>query len=536
MPFDEVKSLVKNLADKLEQSNQKNDELEAENTELKNRLRELIGEQKLPEFKEKKDKDKDKDKSKSKDPNPEYKEPKKKGNSRGKRGSKKEKIKIDKKVTLEIDKSNLPKDAKFKGYRKIIIQEIEFKTNNHEFLIPRYYSPSLKKYFEAEVPKGFKGHEFGPELRAFVLMLHHQGRVTENKIHSILTSLGTHISIGHINNITQTIPMNIKEELLKARDTAIDNNEVHVDATGININGDSRYLQCICNDSFSWFDLLENRSRYEVLRGIIGHHKELKFILNESTIKWLQGRIKDEKFYKKINPLISNKIYSKDKLFELIKNLNLKERQTSHLKTGALLTAYRQGLFDVKVSSLISDDAKEYKDVIETHQLCWIHELRHYRMVRITTGFLKEKLDAFFDKAWKFFEKMKEYKNSFNPKVKLEIQNEFRDIFERKWDSTHIDGLRKNTINRKEGLLAFLNEPGLKIHNNPCEFDIREKVVKKKISYGHKSVQGCINGNFWLSLFHTCRKNKIEFWNYLKDRFLGAKIVPQLSDIILQRV
>ena len=529
MPIDEVKNLVKNLADKLEESNQKNDQLEAENKELKNKLRQLIGEQKVPEFKENKE-----DKKKNKDPNPEYKEPKKKGSGKGKRGKKKEKIKIDKKITLEIDKSTLPEDAVFKGHRSIVVQEIVFKTNNHEFFIPRYYSPSENRYYEAQVPDGFKGHEFGPELKSFVLMLNHQGRVTENKIHSILSSVGIKISIGHINNITQTIPLDVKNELLKAKDTAMNGREVHVDASGININGKLNYLQCICNDSFSWFELLEDRRRYEVLRGIIGHEKELKFMLNESSIDWLKGRTKDNVFYQKINPFVSNKVYERDEFFELVKKLKLSFIKRNQLKTAGLLTAYHEGLFDTKVTSLISDDAREYKDLFEKHQLCWIHELRHYRMVKIATGFLKEKLDLFFDKAWKLFEKMKSYRLNFNPKLRVEIENDFKDIFEKQWNSSHIDRLRKNTLKRKEGLLTFLNNPELKIHNNPCEFDIREKVVKKKISYGHKSVQGCINGNFWLSLYHTCRKNNVEFWKYLKDRFCYKNEIMQLSDIIAQ--
>jgi hypothetical protein len=91
MPFSKVKDLVKNLAEKLESSNQNIDELSTENKELKSRMRELIGEQKLPEFKQKKKN------SKERDPNKEYKEPKKDGPGRGKRGKKNYKIKISRK-------------------------------------------------------------------------------------------------------------------------------------------------------------------------------------------------------------------------------------------------------------------------------------------------------------------------------------------------------------------------------------------------------------------------------------------------------
>ena len=50
MPYQKIKELVKNLTEKLEFKNQENQQLEAENKELKSRMRELIGEQALPDF------------------------------------------------------------------------------------------------------------------------------------------------------------------------------------------------------------------------------------------------------------------------------------------------------------------------------------------------------------------------------------------------------------------------------------------------------------------------------------------------------
>ena len=119
MSFSKVKDLVKNLAEKLESSNQEVENLKDELKEVKSRMRELIGEQKLPEFKSNKKKN-----SKERDPNKEYKEPKKDGPGRGKRGKKNHKIKISRKKKLEINKSKIPDDAISKGTRKVIIQDI----------------------------------------------------------------------------------------------------------------------------------------------------------------------------------------------------------------------------------------------------------------------------------------------------------------------------------------------------------------------------------------------------------------------------
>ncbi len=213
--------------------------------------------------------------------------------------------------------------------------------------------------------------------------------------------------------------------------------------------------------------------------------------------------------------------------------LNIKSATNKRsLRTASLLSGYHKGLMGKPITNLISDDAKEYKDIVINQQLCWIHELRHYRLIKITTGFMKETLDKFFKKAWKLYEYMSEYK--FNPTLekRQQIKKEFKKLFETKWNNYHIDSLQPNTVTRKAGLLCFLDFPGLEIHNNSCEFDIREKVVKKKISYGHKSTEGCKNGNFWLSLYHTCRKNSVTFWEYLIDRFSNQNIMKQLPEII----
>ncbi len=230
---------------------------------------------------------------------------------------------------------------------------------------------------------------------------------------------------------------------------------------------------------------------------------------------------------------IGKKFSTEDEFGLFVENLNIKSATNKRsLRTASLLSGYHKGLMGKPITNLISDDAKEYKDIVINQQLCWIHELRHYRLIKITTGFMKETLDKFFKKAWKLYEYMSEYK--FNPTLekRQQIKKEFKKLFETKWNNYHIDSLQPNTVTRKAGLLCFLDFPGLEIHNNSCEFDIREKVVKKKISYGHKSTEGCKNGNFWLSLYHTCRKNSVTFWEYLIDRFSNQNIMKQLPEII----
>jgi hypothetical protein len=118
--------------------------------------------------------------------------------------SKKPKIKIDRVVSLKINPETLPPDAVFKGHRSIIIQNIRLQTDNVEYRREHYYSPSLNMNYYAELPTDVQSTQFGSDLKALVAVLYYVGRVTENKIHSILTDFGIIISEGEISNILTT--------------------------------------------------------------------------------------------------------------------------------------------------------------------------------------------------------------------------------------------------------------------------------------------------------------------------------------------
>ena len=70
-------------------------------------------------------------------------------------------------------------------------------------------------------------------------------------------------------------------------------------------------------------------------------------------------------------------------------------------------------------------------------------------------------------------------------------------------------------------------------HNNPCELDTREKVVQRKIRNCHRSPAGAKASDIFLGLMGTCRKNKISFWDYRKDRIYKTRSIPELKEIIL---
>jgi hypothetical protein len=87
-------------------------------------------------------------------------------------------IKIDRVEVVKVDEDHLPVDAQFKGYEDVIVQDIEFRTENIRFRKEKYYSPSQKKTYLAALPTGYTG-QFGPAVRAWVLTLYYADGMSE---------------------------------------------------------------------------------------------------------------------------------------------------------------------------------------------------------------------------------------------------------------------------------------------------------------------------------------------------------------------
>ena len=64
---------------------------------------------------------------------------------------------------------------------------------------------------------------------------------------------------------------------------------------------------------------------------------------------------------------------------------------------------------------------------------------------------------------------------------------------------------------------------------NLSERDIRDYVKKRKISGSTRSDEGRRARDTFASLKKTCKKLKISFLNYLKDRLLGSGNIPRLG-------
>lgn len=234
-----------------------------------------------------------------------------------KKRSKGTRIKIDRVERLYVDKSKLPADAIGKGFRSVVKQDIKFETNNVEYLLERYYSPSLNKVFEAELPKDVQKTEFGSALKAFIINLHYAGRVPENKIQQILEGIGTIVSEGTISNILTKE----KREVFTSEKEAIfeagmkNATYFQIDDTGARHSGKNHYLEVVCNDQFSSFFILEGKGKDE-LRPVFGlgeddqidkpmvsdAAQQFRFLSPKQGLCWIH----EIRHYRKLTPILDH--------------------------------------------------------------------------------------------------------------------------------------------------------------------------------------------------------------------------------------
>jgi hypothetical protein len=298
-----VRELILRLLNTIEQLAQANQNLCKENQQLKDEINRMKGEKGKPKIRSN---------------NPEYQaDAPKETPKRWHKENKKPKIKIDRTEYIKIDKSILPPDAKHNGYRQVIRQDIKFETNNIEFWLERYYSPSLKKTYEAKLPGSLQNTEFGSHLKAFIAYLYYAGRVTENKIHSILEEIGIIISEGEISNILTKEKSNAyaieKQAIFK---TGVNNADyLNIDETGARHKGNNHYLHVVCNQLFSAFFIRQAKGS-DTIKRFFGLNDDEQIdlpIISDDAGQYIDVSshhalcwIHEIRHYKKMNPFLNH--------------------------------------------------------------------------------------------------------------------------------------------------------------------------------------------------------------------------------------
>ncbi len=339
-------------------------------------------------------------------------------------------------------------------------------------------------------------------------------------------SIGTQISKGALSSILLGNNGWLYKEKNNILQAGLDVSYAQVDATGSRVRGTNYHTQIICNDYFTCYTTLKNKSRLDVLAAFQGLNdkNQLQLIYNEETIRLLEkGKISEndrmllgEAFHlnevgftlEAFNHRIKNELpelYNKPVIFTKVK------------EAFAFAYYHYQDEYPI-VELLISDDASEYNNIaIIFHALCWIHDGRFYKkLMPVIEGHRKIRSE-FLKKYWDFYHSLIDFKELPSKKIAKKLKNEFDKLFVPDTDYAQLNTCIKRTVKNREQLLGVLEYPDLPLHNNPSELGARQKTRKRDISLHTMTDKGTKVQDAWMTIVQTAIKLGVNIYEYINN-------------------
>ena len=429
-----------------------------------------------------------------------------------------------------------PPGSRFKGYEDIVVQDLRLEARVIRYRRQRWLTPDGRTLV-APLPAGVEGH-LGPELRRFVLLQHHQGQVTAERITAFLASLGVAISKRQVVRLlTAKSAALIAEAKAVLRAGLASAHWITVDDTGARHQARNGVTTQIGDDRFAFFATSFSKSRRNFLEILRAGHED--YVLNAAAFAYMQERGMAGPV---IDQLISHPVWhfaDRTAWHAHLEALGLTRLEVTPnpvkiATEGALWGSIRShGLLEGTV--IVSDDAGQFR--IGSHALCWVHAERLVHQLIPFNPRQRLAIDLVRQLIWWFYADLKAYKRDPCRKRRAQLRARFDRIFQRRTGFVTLDRLLARLHARKAELLLVLDRPEIPLHTNGSENDIRCHVTKRKVSGGTWSEAGRDARDACLGLMKTCQKQGLTFFDYLGARLgvAGAPLIPPLPDLIRAR-
>lgn len=525
-------TIIKVLVNLVEMLAEENALLREENQQLRDEINRLKGEHGKPDIRKQ---SKGGDGNNTGNSNHSSEEDRNKRNGKNKnKGKGKKHINIDRRITIPLDKAGLPNDAQFKGYETRLLQDLKIVTDNIEFMLEVYYSPSLKKTFIAPLPTEYRGGEFGPGVKALVIALYRDSGMTEPAIERFLKTFGIHISHGKISSMLtegHDIFHQEKEDIVDAGLHASPYQQM--DDTGCRVNGKNHYTHVLCNDFFTAYFTCPRKDRLTLLDLLC--RGQLKFMLDQKALELMIEFGLATKWHDPIKSILRTNALSREDMDELLKTLfpNPKKHGTNRriVLEAAALAYYQQSKHFIRY--LITDDAPQFNLLALHHALCWIHEGRHYKKLNPFADLNRKTLDAFLEQFWDYYQALLKYKAAPSQEMAQQLSMQFDVLFATTTGYDALDQRIAMTQTKKAALLLVLEYPFLPLHNNGSELGTRMQARIRDINFQTVSLNGTKCKDTFCTLVQTARKMGVNFYQYIYDRITRKFEMLSLADMIL---
>src|SRR5437588_2815239 len=446
-------------------------------------------------------------------------------------------IRIDRVEVVKIGEVSMPVDAQFKGYEDVIVQDVEFRTQNIRFRKEKYYSPSQKRTYLATLPTGYTG-QFGPGVRAWVLTLYYADGMSEPKILDLLRTVGMSISAGQLSDLL------IKnQEQFHAESAAVVKAGLasspwqHLDSTGTRVNGKNEQCHILCNPLYTAYCTLPAKDRLSLLRVLQGGADPV-FQMNALALALLPQLGVSEKWCRTLPTLVSHdQTYTEKQLDDVLDarlpkyGANLRKS----VKEALAIATYRTQITYPVVKLLLCDDAPQFNGLTVQLALCWVHEYRHYK--KLVPRFLAHChiLEQFAKDFWKLYRDLLAYRDHPSEAEADALRAAFDRLFGQTSGYCQLDERKVLTLAKKESLLMVLSHPEILLHNNPAELGARQRVRKRDVSLQARTSEGIGAWDTFQTLVGTAKQLGVNVYQYFHDRIAQTNVLPSLAALIHER-
>ena len=451
------------------------------------------------------------------------------------RTSKISEIHIDREETCEIDKAILPADAISKGYESKTVQDLVIKRDNVKFHRERYYSPSLKKTYLAEVPKGYED-EYGPHFKANIIILKYVCNMSLPKILELATNVGVVVSGSYLSRrLTKHMGVFLDEKDAIYRAMLESTKAQHTDDTRCNVNGESYYTQIVCNQYATVFFTNKHKDRLTIL-DVLRNFQARQFIFNDEAFNLLKALKASKKLIGKLTMIEQGSIFSEQVLEKKLDELGITgPRNRTKAKESSAIAFYHQDSQWPVIQLLIADDAPQFKLLTSSLLLCWIHECRHYKRLMPFVDLHKEILNGFIKTYWELYKTILAYKVNPTDEEAAKIAADFDGLFSKETGYDELDARIEKTKKKKVELLVVLDFPEAEAHNNRAELAARVQKRREDVSLQTKTTEGTDAKDIMMTVVESFKKLGKSSCSYIYDRINNIFAKPSLAEQITRK-
>ncbi|PSS64573.1 hypothetical protein C6558_13395 [Ensifer sp. NM-2] len=309
---------------------------------------------------------------------------------------------------------------------------------------------------------------------------------------------------------------------------------ITVDDTGARHQCDNGHTTQIGAEHFTVFRTTASKSRLNFLSLLRGSYHD--YVLNDAAFDYLDNRRADPALAAKLRSHETRRFSNQVPFLEYLagKGIDIFDRQAVRVlaEAGIWGSIRHHGLLGDTV--IVSDDAGQFR--VGNHALCWVHAERLLQKLMPATPRQVRKVETVRDLVWRFYRTLKSVRRKAPPGLAAAFHKRFARIFSLRTGYQELDKLLARLSRRKDELLKVLERPGIPLHTNASENDLRSFVTKRKISGGTMSRDGRVARDTMLGLMKTCRKLGLSFWHYLGDRLgLEGQAIPPLAALVAAR-